>query len=161
MRNKVGLFVGCFDPIHNSHIQKCNYLLERKILDEIWLSCAENSLLKKNLQPLEHRIEMCQLALSDNGKSQIRMIHFGSIPDESAVVEKLLEYKKEHDFYLIAGLDKTLRASPTERKLSHLFPCIVLGRRECCASIGKAQRVPIPMNGGDILHISTLQTTLL
>jgi len=33
---KIGLFFGTFDPIHNGHLQLATYFSEQTDLDEIW-----------------------------------------------------------------------------------------------------------------------------
>ena len=35
--NRIGLFFGTFDPLHNGHVAISNYFISKLNLDELWL----------------------------------------------------------------------------------------------------------------------------
>ena len=36
-KEKIGLFFGTFDPIHNGHLRIAKYITEEKLADKVWL----------------------------------------------------------------------------------------------------------------------------
>ena len=65
---RVGLFGGSFNPIHNGHLNIIKNILERDVVDEIWvIPCAEHAF-NKDLIDAEHRVKMIGLAISDLGE---------------------------------------------------------------------------------------------
>ena len=36
-KEKIGLFFGTFDPIHNGHLKIAKYITEEKLADKVWL----------------------------------------------------------------------------------------------------------------------------
>lgn len=69
MKQKVGLFFGSFDPIHNGHIQIINHPHFSQF-DQIWLMITPESPFKKGkvIAAFHHRLSMVKMSLGDNKK---------------------------------------------------------------------------------------------
>ena len=58
--NKIGLYLGTFNPIHNGHIALANYFINNTDLDEVWVVLTPQNPFKKNNNLIQdnHRLEM-------------------------------------------------------------------------------------------------------
>lgn len=67
MENKIGIFGGTFDPIHNGHLITAQYVLEKRNLEKIIFIPCFISPHKTNLVSSEpiHRLEMIKLAINN------------------------------------------------------------------------------------------------
>ena len=65
--NRIGLYGGTFDPIHNGHLYVITELLERDVVDQIILVPAGEPWLRENapIASGEDRLKMCQLAVAE------------------------------------------------------------------------------------------------
>lgn len=65
MKNKIGIFGGTFDPIHNGHLITAQYVLEKRNLEKIIFIPCFISPHKTNLISSEpiHRLQMIKLAV--------------------------------------------------------------------------------------------------
>mgnify|MGYP000306633674 CR=1 FL=1 len=65
MKNKIGIFGGTFDPIHNGHLITAQYVLEKRNLEKIIFIPCFISPHKTNLVSSEpiHRLQMIKLAI--------------------------------------------------------------------------------------------------
>jgi nicotinate-nucleotide adenylyltransferase len=65
--NRIGLYGGTFDPIHNGHLYVITELLERDVVDQIILVPAGDPWLRENAPDAtsEDRLKMCQLAVTE------------------------------------------------------------------------------------------------
>ena len=43
-KEKIGLFFGTFDPIHNGHLRIAKYITEEKLADKVWLVVTPENL---------------------------------------------------------------------------------------------------------------------
>ncbi len=109
--NRVGLFGGSFDPIHQGHLNSLNFVFEKAGLDVIKVIPAFKSPLKPAVEgpTPEQRLEMVKLALKgyeDRFIIDDQEIRRGGV---SFTIETLKEIEKQYpesDLYLIIGLDK-------------------------------------------------------
>ena len=65
---KIGLYFGTFDPIHLGHISIANFLINNKLLNEVWLIVTPQNP-EKNINELTdftHRFEMVRIQIKDN-----------------------------------------------------------------------------------------------
>lgn len=109
MKEKVGLFFGSFNPIHNGHLMLANYLAEYGGLDEIWFVVSPQNPFKdkKSLLADRHRLYMVELAIKDDERFQVCDIEF-YMPQPSYTIDTLTRLQERHpntDFYLICGMD--------------------------------------------------------
>ena len=63
-KKKVGLFFGTFDPIHNGHLKIAEYIIEKKLNDEVWLIVTPENPVKqdKKISKFKHRFDMVDIA---------------------------------------------------------------------------------------------------
>ena len=63
-KEKIGLFFGTFDPIHNGHLKIAKYITEEKLADKVWLVVTpENPIkLKSKISGFNHRFNMVKIA---------------------------------------------------------------------------------------------------
>lgn len=109
MKEKVGLFFGSFNPIHNGHLMLANYLAEYGGLDEIWFVVSPQNPFKdkKSLLADRHRLYMVEMAVKDDERFQVCDIEF-YMPQPSYTIDTLTRLQERHpntDFYLICGMD--------------------------------------------------------
>lgn len=109
MKEKVGLFFGSFNPIHNGHLMLANYLAEYGGLDEIWFVVSPQNPFKdkKSLLADRHRLYMVEMAIKDDERFQVCDIEF-YMPQPSYTIDTLTRMQERHpntDFYLICGMD--------------------------------------------------------
>lgn len=109
MKEKVGLFFGSFNPIHNGHLMLANYLAEYGGLDEIWFVVSPQNPFKdkKSLLADRHRLYMVEMAIKDDERFQVCDIEF-YMPQPSYTIDTLTRLQERHpntDFYLICGMD--------------------------------------------------------
>ena len=109
MKEKIGLFFGSFNPIHNGHLMLANYLAEYGDLDEIWFVVSPQNPFKdkKSLLADRHRMYMVELAIKGDERFRVCDIEF-YMPKPSYTIDTLTRLAERHpntDFYLICGMD--------------------------------------------------------
>ena len=109
MKEKVGLFFGSFNPIHNGHLMLANYLAEYGGLDEIWFVVSPQNPFKdkKSLLADRHRLYMVEMAINGDERFQVCNIEF-YMPQPSYTIDTLTRLQERNpntDFYLICGMD--------------------------------------------------------
>ncbi len=65
---KIGLYFGTFDPIHLGHISIANFLINSKLLNEVWFIVTPQNPEKNisNLTDFTHRFEMVKIQIKDD-----------------------------------------------------------------------------------------------
>jgi nicotinate-nucleotide adenylyltransferase len=63
----VALFGGSFNPVHAAHQLVALYVLETQPVDQVWFVPTYVHPFGKPLEPYEHRIAMCELAIAALG----------------------------------------------------------------------------------------------
>jgi nicotinate (nicotinamide) nucleotide adenylyltransferase len=104
---KVGLYGGSFNPIHFGHMEVMNEVLERNLVDEVWLMPCRNHVFQKDLASIDDRLNMLELATSSMENVHIEDLEAKS-RGESRTATSLKRLRKIHDdkeFYFIAGAD--------------------------------------------------------
>ena len=63
-KEKIGLFFGTFDPIHNGHLRIAKYITEEKLAHKVWLVVTpENPIkLRNKISSFDHRFNMAKIA---------------------------------------------------------------------------------------------------
>lgn len=110
--NRIGIFGGTFNPIHNGHIMLAQYCKEQLGLDKVIIipTFTPPHKSSKDLAGVEHRLNMCKLAvinLSDYEVSDIEILRKG----KSYTYQTLTALKELYPndiFYLITGADMFL-----------------------------------------------------
>lgn len=66
--NRVGIYSGTFDPIHDGHIAFAEAAIEKCGLDKIFFLVEPRPRRKQGVRGFEHRVLMVQLAIADHEK---------------------------------------------------------------------------------------------
>ncbi len=108
-KNKIGLFFGSFNPVHNGHMIIANYILEFSELEQIFFVVSPQNPLKKKAGLLEdyHRLALVKEAIGDNDKYHACDIEF-KMPKPSYTIDTLTYLKEKYPekiFSLIMGGD--------------------------------------------------------
>ena len=63
-KEKIGLFFGTFDPIHNGHLRIAKYITEEKLADKVWLVVTPENPIKagNKISSFNHRFNMAKIA---------------------------------------------------------------------------------------------------
>ena len=63
-KEKIGLFFGTFDPIHNGHLKIAKYITEEKLADKVWLVVTPENPVKvgSKISSFNHRFNMAKIA---------------------------------------------------------------------------------------------------
>ena len=63
-KEKIGLFFGTFDPIHNGHLRIAKYFTEEKLADKVWLVVTPENPIKdgSKISSFNHRFKMAKIA---------------------------------------------------------------------------------------------------
>lgn len=64
IKEKIGLFFGTFDPIHNGHLRIAKYITEEKLADKVWLVVTPENPIKvgSKISSFNHRFNMAKIA---------------------------------------------------------------------------------------------------
>ena len=67
MTKKIAIFGGCFDPIHNGHIEMAKATISQIDVEEVWFMPKFNPPYKdkKNISEFDYRYEMTKIAISN------------------------------------------------------------------------------------------------
>lgn len=63
-KEKIGLFFGTFDPVHNGHLRIAKYITEEKLADKVWLVVTPENPIKLGgkISSFNHRFNMAEIA---------------------------------------------------------------------------------------------------
>ena len=108
-KNKVGLFFGSFNPVHNGHMIIANYILEFSDLEQIFFVVSPQNPFKEKANLLEdyHRLALVKEAIGDTDKYYACDIEF-KMPKPSYTIDTLTYLKEKYPekaFSLIMGSD--------------------------------------------------------
>lgn len=106
---KVGIYSGSFNPVHIGHIALVDYIIEKGIVDEIWLIRSPQNPLKASNTLLsdDHRAMMLQLAIEGHRGLKICKIE-DDLPKPNYTINTLRALQAENpdiEFHLIIGAD--------------------------------------------------------
>lgn len=106
---RIGIYSGSFNPIHIGHQKLSSYLIENKIVDEVWLVVSPCNPLKHQSDLIDEyiRLELLILAIQHQPHIKVSDIEF-TMPIPSYTIDTLhllsTQYP-ENQFYLIIGSD--------------------------------------------------------
>ncbi|MEI6556050.1 MAG: nicotinate (nicotinamide) nucleotide adenylyltransferase [Paludibacter sp.] len=109
---KIALFFGSFNPVHTGHTQLAEYLIDKKLFEEIWFVVSPCNPLKNQADLLDEyiRLDMLVAAIAGNPHFKACDIEF-ELPVPSYTIDTLhaLSYEyPENQFALIIGSDNAL-----------------------------------------------------
>ena len=125
MKNKVGLFCGTFNPIHNGHLIMCSYILEHYDVDTIRLVVSPDSPFKKHkyLLPFRKRVLLCNTAVINDDRIKVSTVE-DTLPKPAYTYQTLKYYKEKYgdvaEFILIMGADNLMRLAKF-KNASYIF----------------------------------------
>lgn len=107
--NKIAIFGGTFNPVHNGHINLCNECQNIYNFDKILLIPTNIPPHKKpvDLASNQDRYNMLKLAISGNDKFDVSEIEY-KYDKKSYTINTVLSLKKQYpnsEFYFILGSD--------------------------------------------------------
>lgn len=77
MKNRIGFFGGCFNPITNAHVGLIKQVIEKEHLEKVYFVPMGDWYAKEELISLEHRMNMLSLAFEKENKMEILNISNG------------------------------------------------------------------------------------
>ncbi|OUW38107.1 MAG: nicotinate (nicotinamide) nucleotide adenylyltransferase [Flavobacteriaceae bacterium TMED184] len=109
---KICLFGGTFDPPHIGHLLIAQTICEVESFDKILFIPAYTPSHKKDITPVEHRVEMVKIAIEDNPNfeySDVDILRNGV----SYTIDSILDIKqgfglKEEEIYYLMGSDSLI-----------------------------------------------------
>lgn len=132
---KIGILGGSFSPPHLGHVGICQYVLDQKKVDQVWvIPCFEHPF-DKPLVSFDHRFRMCELAFKDFG-DKIRVSDIEKkLGGKSFTFRTIQHLKKENpklEFFLILGEDAAKEATTWHQydKLKKAISWLIVPRGE-------------------------------
>ena len=109
---KICLFGGTFDPPHIGHLLISQAICEVEEFDKILFIPAYNPPHKKDISPIDHRVEMVKLSISGNPKFELSDIEIkregiSYTIDTIRALKKEMNLTRENTYYLM-GSDSLL-----------------------------------------------------
>ena len=110
--NRIGLFFGSFNPIHNDHLKLASFFYKNADLDLIWFLITPQNPWKKTNDLLDEseRFKIVSQALVSHPKFEVNSIEF-ELPKPSYTYTTLTKLKKQYPekvFKLILGADNLI-----------------------------------------------------
>ena len=108
-KEKIGLFFGTFDPIHNGHLRIAKYITEEKLAHKVWLVVTpENPIkLRNKISSFNHRFNMAKIATEkyDNIMPSDLEVNLKKPNYTIETLEYISNKLKDIEFSLIIGED--------------------------------------------------------
>lgn len=112
---RVGLFFGSFNPIHHGHLIVGSYILQQKMVDQVWyiVSPLNPFKLTESLQNEYQRLHLVRLAIDGMRDFRASDIEFKMHrPSYTADTMRLLaEMHPTHEFEIILGSDSYMNVT--------------------------------------------------
>ena len=109
-KQKIIIFGGSFDPIHNSHITLCKYSKDLINADKLILVPSKNPRWKSPTETISDRLNMIKLILNDYHLDyKIEECEVNSWKDVDYTIETIEYLQQKHknaEFYLLIGADQ-------------------------------------------------------
>lgn len=103
---KIMIFGGSFDPPHNGHVRIAKEVLEKKIVDKVWLVPHSEHAFNKQTSLAMHRLEMLKILAGKNIEVCDYEVKKGG---KSYTIDTLEHFRKERpldEFSLLIGSDQ-------------------------------------------------------
>jgi nicotinate-nucleotide adenylyltransferase len=133
---KIGIYSGSFNPFHLGHQKLAEYLVETKLVDEIWFVISPCNPLKDQNDLLDEyiRLEMLVLAIQSQPNFKASDVEF-TMPIPSYTIDTLrllTSQYPDYQFNLIIGSDNALVFDQWKdhKQLLNEYPILVYPRKE-------------------------------
>lgn len=109
VKRRIGIYAGSFNPVHNGHIALALHLIEKDIVDEVWVVVSPQNPLKNRNELIDNnlRLQMARLAFDGNPKIIVSDVEF-RLPLPSYTIDTL-DYlqtqHKDYQFSILIGED--------------------------------------------------------
>ena len=103
---KIALLGGSFNPIHNGHLEIIKELLNKQLVERVWIIPCGNHAFNKKLADKEKRMKMINLAIGRNPLVKVNHVELNS-RNKSYTSKTMKQLKKKFldDFYFVIGAD--------------------------------------------------------
>lgn len=149
---RIGIFPGVFDPIHNGHIAFAAAAQKAADLDAVYIIPESNPWHKTNVTPLRHRMAMVRLMIADQPALQSLRLGIDRFT-VSAMLSELNRHFKNSELYLLVGSDVALNSLSTWQNVNQLLDetQLIIGLR--------SDDLPIASQLQQIYNTATIVTT--
>ena len=161
-KEKIGLYFGSFNPIHNGHLTLADYILKNTELGKIWFVVSPQNPLKSLSSLLDNktRLDLVKLAIEGNDNFIASDVEFSlSYPSYTINTLNYLSNKyPQKDFSLIIGQDNLVNFPKWRdyQKILSSYNIYVYPRKDC--SFSPLQEHPsIHLLNSPLLDISATQ----
>lgn len=108
----VAIYAGSFNPIHLGHQKLAEYLIEAKLVDEVWFVVSPCNPLKNQAELIDEycRLDMVVQAISGNDRLKASDVEF-TMPIPSYTIDTLQQLSSlfhQYHFSLMIGSDNAL-----------------------------------------------------
>ncbi len=101
---KIGVFAGAFDPMHNGHIKFIDDSILKYNLDRVFILIEEKSKFKNIFAELAHRKKIIELSIKNKSKIETYKPRTPNFPISSTLPDIKIKFK-DAKFYLLIGSD--------------------------------------------------------
>jgi nicotinate-nucleotide adenylyltransferase len=105
----IGLYFGSFNPIHHGHLIVASYILNRKLVDQVWFVVSPLNPFKQKKDLINEYTRLGLVRIAIEGEINMRAIDVEfKMPKPSYTIDtlkKLNEIYPEHVFTIIVGSD--------------------------------------------------------
>lgn len=136
-KEKIGLYFGSFNPIHNGHLTLADYILKNTELEKIWFVVSPQNPLKSLSSLLDNktRLDLVKLAIEGNDNFIASDVEFFlSYPSYTINTLNYLSNKyPQKDFSLIIGQDNLVNFHKWKdnQKILDQYHIFVYPRENC------------------------------
>ena len=134
-KEKIGLFFGTFDPIHNGHLRIAKYITEEKLADKVWLVVTPENPIKagSKISSFNHRFNMAKIATEnyDNIIPSDLEVNLKKPNYTIDTLEYISNKLKDIEFSLIIGEDnyKIFNAWKDYKKIINKYKIFIYPRK--------------------------------
>ena len=135
-KEKIGLFFGTFDPIHNGHLRIAKYITEEKLADKVWLVVTPENPIKagSKISSFNHRFNMAKIATEnyDNIIPSDLEVNLKKPNYTIDTLEYISNKLKDIEFSLIIGEDnyKIFDTWKDYKKIINKYKIFIYPRKE-------------------------------
>ena len=133
MKNRIGFFGGCFNPVTNAHLQLIEKLIKQENLDKVYFVPMGDLYEKKDLISVNHRIKMLELAFENQDKMEILNISNTNQKTSAIDTFQMIDEKfPEAERFFIMGSDnfEKIMTWKNAEELMKKYQYIVLDRKK-------------------------------
>lgn len=133
MKNRIGFFGGCFNPVTNAHLQLIEKVIKQENLDKVYFVPMGDLYEKKDLISVNHRLKMLELAFENQDKMEI--LNISNTDQKTSAIDtfQMIDEKfSEVERFFIMGSDnfEKIKTWKNAEELMEKYQYIVLDRKK-------------------------------